>query len=265
MDFELEESHSDLRGLAAGLLDRMAEVRGGALRWRQWRGAAAWASGGVASGGVASGTAQYDVAAWKAMAQAGLLDACLPEDSGGQGLGTVGLAVLLCEVGAHVAEVPAFAALALGAFPVARHGTPGQREVLRPVADGELLLTAAVREPGNFGAPRTVARRSGDGYMLEGVKIAVPFAQEAAVILVPATVPGAGTGVFLVPPAPTGSPTMSIPLRPAKPPRGSASTRSGWARTRCSAAGRMAWRPPIWTGLPWPVPQRPYPACWPER
>jgi 3-oxo-4-pregnene-20-carboxyl-CoA dehydrogenase alpha subunit len=36
--------------------------------------------------------------------------------------------------------------------------------------------------------------------MLEGVKIAVSFAQESAIVLVPATVLGAGTGVFLVPP-----------------------------------------------------------------
>ena len=202
MDFELEESHSDLRVLAAGLLDRIAETSaaGGAPGGGPGDGAG---RAHVGAGGAAAGAA-YDVAAWKAMAQAGLLDACLPEELGGAGLGAIGLAVLLREVGAHVTEVPAFATLALGALPVARHGTGSQRELLRPVADGELVLSAAVREPGNFAAPRTVARRSGDGYVLDGVKIAVPYAQEAAVILVPATVPGVGTGVFLVPPAADG-------------------------------------------------------------
>ena len=198
MDFELDERHSDLRALAAGLLDRVAEVGAAAVRQ------AAGPDGGGRSrrGARRCGRRRrrYDVAAWKAMAQAGLLDACLPAESGGAGLGTVGMAVLLREVGAHVADVPAFATLALGAFPLARHGTPRQRELLRAVADGELVLTGAVREPGNFAAPRTVARPSGAGYTLEGVKTAVPYAQEAAVILVPATVPGVGTGVFLVPP-----------------------------------------------------------------
>jgi 3-oxo-4-pregnene-20-carboxyl-CoA dehydrogenase alpha subunit len=139
MDFELDDSHADLRNLAAGLLDRAAA---------SFRAMASI----VPSGGVPGTDAPYDVAVCKAMAQAGLLDACLPDDAGGAGLGAVGLAVLLREVGAHVAEVPAFATLALGAFAVARHGTASQRELLPAVADGELLLTAAVREPGNLGA-----------------------------------------------------------------------------------------------------------------
>lgn len=178
MDFDLDESHSDLRAVAAGLLDRVAEH----------------------NHGTAMPDGAYDVAAWKAMAQSGLLDACLPEELGGAGLGMVGLAVLLREVGAHVAAVPAFATLALGALPVARHGTRSQQELLSAVTDGELVLTAAVREPGNLGPPRTIARPSGDGYMLEGIKTAVPYAQEAAAVLIPATVPGVGVGVFLVPP-----------------------------------------------------------------
>ncbi len=182
MDFDLDESQSDLRAAAAGLLDRLAADPHGAL----------------------PRDTPYDVAAWKAMAQAGLLGACLPADAGGAGLGPVGLAVLLREVGRHVTAVPAFATLALGAFPLARHGTRAQREMLSAVADGELVLTAAVREPGNLGRPGTVALRRGNGYVLEGVKTAVPYAREASVVLVPATVPGTGVGVFLVSPAADG-------------------------------------------------------------
>jgi alkylation response protein AidB-like acyl-CoA dehydrogenase len=182
MDFDLDESQSDFRDLAAGLLDRIgsAENKHDAVG------------------------ASYDATAWKAVAQAGLIEACLPTSAGGAGLGGVGLAVLLREVGARTTRVPAFATLALGALPVARNGTPPQRAMLAAVADGELLLTGAVREPGNLGAPRTVARRSGDGFVLDGVKIAVPYAQQAVQILVPATVPGEGTGVFLVPPDASG-------------------------------------------------------------
>src|SRR6266487_5432578 len=122
MDFDLDESQSEFRAAAAGLLDRVADHTVRATR----------------------ADAPYDVAAWKAMAQAGLLEACLPADAGGAGLGAVGLAALLREVGAHVAAVPAFATLALGAFPIARHGTPAQQAQLAAVADGERVLTAAV-------------------------------------------------------------------------------------------------------------------------
>jgi alkylation response protein AidB-like acyl-CoA dehydrogenase len=191
MDFDLEEGQAEFRDLAAGLLDR------------------------VGSG--PDPETPYDTSVWKAMAQAGLLDACLPEEAGGAGLGAVGLAVLLREVGSHVAAVPAFATLALGAFPVARHGTPSQRAILPGVTDGELVLTAAVREPGNLGPPRTVARRAGDGFLLTGVKVVVPYAQEAAVILVPATVPGEGVGVFLVPPGVTGMSHHVYPTASGEP------------------------------------------------
>ncbi len=149
MDFELDDSHADVRNLAAGLLDRAA--------------ASCRATASIVpSGGVPGSDAPYDVAVWKAMAQAGLLDACLPDDAGGAGLGAVGLAVLLREVGAHVAEVPAFATLALGAFPVARHGTgdlarhalAGVAAIVSGVLAGALKLTAGhVKNREQFGRP----------------------------------------------------------------------------------------------------------------
>ncbi len=212
MDFELDEGQSQLRDLAAGLLDR---VDGGPDL-----------------------VAPYDAAAWKAMAQAGLLGACLPEDVGGAGLGPVGMAALLREVGAHAAAVPAFATLALGAFPIARHGTPAQRAILPAVTDGDLVLTAAVREPGNFRPPRTVAHRSGDGFLLTGVKIVVPFAQQAAFVLVPATVPGEGTGVFLVTPDASGVSHDPHPTASGEP-----ASRIGLDAVRVGADALLGGRP----------------------
>jgi len=214
MDFDLDESQSEFRAAAAGLLDRVADHTVRATR----------------------ADAPYDVAAWKAMAQAGLLEACLPADAGGAGLGAVGLAALLREVGAHVAAVPAFATLALGAFPIARHGTPAQQAQLAAVADGERVLTAAVREPGNLGTPRTIARRHGDGYRLDGVKIAVPYARQAAVVLVPATVPGAGVGVFLVRPDAEGVSHHAYPTGAME-----AASRMGMAAVRVGSDALLGW------------------------
>jgi alkylation response protein AidB-like acyl-CoA dehydrogenase len=185
VDFELDEEQRELRDLAAQVLAREATPERPEQR-----------------------TGAYDSGIWKALAQSGLLGACLPAAAGGAGRGAVELAVVLREIGAHVAPVPAYASLALGAMTIAAHGTPAQQgELLTPLADGDAVLTGAVREPGMTGSGvRTMARRAaGGGYVLDGVKMFVPYAAEAARILVPARLDGRagdeGVGVFLVEPA----------------------------------------------------------------
>lgn len=193
MDFNLDDDARALHDLAAELLGREATPE--RLETHEKNGAA------------------YDIALWKALSQAGLLGACLPTEVGGAGLGAVELAVILREVGAHAAPVPAFATLALGALPLALHGTPAQRDLLTGVVDGERILTGAPREPAGR---TTTARRDGDGYLLNGVKTYVPYATEASHIIVPA-----GTDVFCVEagqvqitphPAATGEPMSRIEL-----------------------------------------------------
>jgi hypothetical protein len=200
VDFELDEAQQDLRGLANDLLSREATPE--RLTTHEQSGA------------------PYDTVTWKALAQAGLLGACLPEEAGGAGLGAVELAVLLREIGAHVAPVPAYASLALGAMTIAAHGTPDQRALLEGVATGDAVLTGAVREPGT-GTVRTTACRTGDAYVLNGVKTFVPYAAEASHILVPART-DSGVDVFLVEPpavelsphpAATGEPMARVALR----------------------------------------------------
>jgi alkylation response protein AidB-like acyl-CoA dehydrogenase len=197
MDFDLDESFQELRTLAGGLLDReAATVRLDAHE--------------------RSGD-PYDGKLWTALADAGLLGACLPEDLGGAGLDAVGLAVLLREIGAYAAPVPAYASL-IAAVTVARHGSADQRARLTALAEGTLVITAAVREPGtDLSVPpaatpgttpgtaptatiATTARRDGDAYLLDGVKIFVPYAEQAAYVLVPARTEDGGVGVFLVEP-----------------------------------------------------------------
>jgi 3-oxo-4-pregnene-20-carboxyl-CoA dehydrogenase alpha subunit len=186
MDFDLDDNAQELRRLAADLLAREAAPE----RIEAWE---------------RSG-APYDGALWTALARAGLLGACLPEDLGGAGLGAVELAVLLREIGAHAAPVPAFATLT-AALTVARHGTPAQRAGLTALAEGELILTVAVREPGTALAvppavtPATTARRDGDTYVLDGVKTFVPYAGQAGRVLVPARTEDGGVAVFLLEPA----------------------------------------------------------------
>ncbi|WP_395106710.1 acyl-CoA dehydrogenase family protein [Actinomadura sp. SCN-SB] len=178
MDFNLDETQQELRGLAADVLGREASRE--RLEAYEKTGA------------------PYDAATWKALAQAGLLGAVLPEEAGGAGLGAVELTVVLREIGAHVAPVPAYASLALAAVPIAAHGTKEQRALLAPLNEGEAVLTGAYREAGPVA---TIARRDGDGFLLDGVRAFVPYAEEASWILVPARVEGADIGIFLVEPS----------------------------------------------------------------
>lgn len=181
MDFNLDGTQQEIKGLAAGLLEREATRE--RLESFDKSGAA------------------YDAVTWKALAQAGLLGVVLPEDAGGAGLGPVELAVILREAGLKVAPVPLYASLALAAVPIGLHGTAGQRELLAPLIEGETVLTGAYREVGPAGTVAATARRDGGGFVLDGVKTFVPYAREASRILVPARVEDEGTGVFLVEPA----------------------------------------------------------------
>ncbi|GGK49941.1 acyl-CoA dehydrogenase [Planomonospora parontospora subsp. parontospora] len=222
MDFTLDEAQEELRGLAAGLLGREA--------------APARLDAHERSG------EPYDAGLWRALARAGLLGAVLPEEAGGAGLGPVELAVILREVGAHVAPVPVQQSL-VAAMTVAGYGSAAQRRALAPLAEGGLVLSAAPRGParprGARGVPGTAgtapgtmgtasgtagtadgpgavtARRTpGGGWVLDGRTGAVPYAAQADRVLVPAALDG-GAGLFMV--GPGAAELRAVPLPSGEP------------------------------------------------
>ena len=109
---------------------------------------------------------------WKELARAGLLDVSPPD-----GLGVLEVAVLLTEIGGRAPSMKALATLMTGALPLARWGHP---DLLPAVASGELLLTAALRDPP--AAPATAVTAG----TITGLKIGVPYAAEASLLLAPA-------------------------------------------------------------------------------
>jgi alkylation response protein AidB-like acyl-CoA dehydrogenase len=167
--------------------------------------------------GSETGHVRYDDALWKELAALDLLGTGLPQSVGGSGLpggGFVELAVLLAEVGWSVAPVPAYAALLLGADPIARHGTAGQQQRLLPgVVAGKRILTAGLSEPGRSDpcSPATTARRDGSNWRLDGVKELVPAAQLADTVLIPAATDDGGVGLFLV-----ATDVGGVEMRPAR-------------------------------------------------
>ena len=173
MDFELTEEQSAL----VELVDRILADHCGHQRLTELEKEAR----GSGIGSV------HDAAKWRALADAGVLNALLPEPAGG-GLGVLGLALLAEAAGRRAAYLPVVACLGLGALPVAKLG--GDPELLAEVAAGNVLLTAALEEPGEPERLTTTARAVDGGYVLDGAKTMVPYGDVADRVLIPADLDG---------------------------------------------------------------------------
>jgi alkylation response protein AidB-like acyl-CoA dehydrogenase len=139
---------------------------------------------------------------WKELARAGLLDVSPPD-----GLGVLEIAVLLTEIGRRAPSLKAHATLMTGALPLLRWGRP---DLLPAVASGELILTAAIREP-SHPQPDAPATTVTDG-RITGAKVGVPYAEQAALVLVPAS-----CGVALVDPRAAGVTVTRTPSSSGAP------------------------------------------------
>jgi alkylation response protein AidB-like acyl-CoA dehydrogenase len=144
---------------------------------------------------------------WRALAEAGLLGVALPESCGGMGFGIAELCILLEQAGRHVAPVPLFPVLLLGAAPLAEFGSESQKDrFLADIVSGKTVLTAALAEADSRDAakPSTRASAAGQGWLLDGVKICVPAARLAARVLVPARTADGSIVIALVAPEADG-------------------------------------------------------------
>jgi alkylation response protein AidB-like acyl-CoA dehydrogenase len=127
---------------------------------------------------------------WKQFADAGLLGTAVPEASGGSGFGLIEICQILEEQGRHVAPLPLLPSLVLGGLPLAKYGSNAQQEkYLAPLASGDSFLTAAIAEESMVPAlrARCVASEKHGQWHLDGLRVAVPYAKESAVMLVAAT------------------------------------------------------------------------------
>ncbi len=148
----------------------------------------------------------YDRELWRTLAEAGILGTAIPETYGGSGLGIVELGIVLQEQGRTLAPVPLLCTLAVGALPIARFASlEACARWLPKIVQGEAIVTAAFSEPGRTDPlqPATRAELQGDSWRLTGRKVCVPYASQAALVLVPA-VTAAGERVFLLDPRTEG-------------------------------------------------------------
>ncbi|MGW4329872.1 acyl-CoA dehydrogenase family protein [Nocardia sp. NPDC004573] len=139
---------------------------------------------------------------WRQLAELGVLGLSFTEEDGGVGAGPVETMVVLEEVGRRLAPEPILDAVLVPGGLIAAAGSAEQRQRILPeVASGAKLLAFAHAEPGVRWPSNdlaTTAGAQGDSYTLTGVKNPVPHGDSADELVVSATLPDGGVGLFLV-------------------------------------------------------------------
>ncbi len=139
---------------------------------------------------------------WRMLAELGWLGLAIPEAHGGSGLGLIELAIIIEEMGEVIFPGPFWSTTCLGVPAVMELGSlEQQQQILGEVAAGRRRLTVAVAErSGRWSAEEieTVARRTTEGFELDGCKLFVPDASAADTVVIVARLDG-GLGFFAVP------------------------------------------------------------------
>ncbi len=127
---------------------------------------------------------------YNAFAEKGWLGVLVPEEYGGAGLGVLHAGTLLRAVAGSGGAMNAASTLHLSIFgmgPVIHHGSEEmKRRYLPPTASGELHVSFGVTEDDagtDTSRIRTVARRDGDYYVIDGKKVWNTKAQQASKVL----------------------------------------------------------------------------------
>ncbi len=122
----------------------------------------------------------YSPDLWGKMAQQGWMGLIIPDDYGGTGMKLCELVVLLEEFGRFLVPGPYIPTVVLGAVTIMEGGSEEQKQQLLPkIAAGELIMTMALTEPSakwDADGVELEAKRQGDDYVLNGVKLFVPDA-----------------------------------------------------------------------------------------
>jgi len=144
----------------------------------------------------------YDPAVWRQMAgQLGLQGLALPEEYGGSGYGFIEQIAVLEEMGRALLCAPYFSSVVLAGTALVQSGDDAvERDLLPGIADASTIATLAwVENPTGWGTESlsTTAKRSGDGYTIDGTKTLALDGHIASLVLVVALTDG-GPSLFAV-------------------------------------------------------------------
>jgi alkylation response protein AidB-like acyl-CoA dehydrogenase len=141
---------------------------------------------------------------WDAIVSGGVTAFGVPDRLGGDGLGLAEVGTALIEIGRHGTISPALATLGLGLIPLLELASDEQQgRYLAGVPNGS-VLTAALNEPGAPLPDRPATSLS--GLTLNGVKVAVPYAEQADWLIVTA-----GDAVAVISPKAEGVQLVKTP------------------------------------------------------
>ena len=139
--------------------------------------------------------------AWAGLAEMGLLALPFSEEDGGFGGGGVEMMIVMEALGRGLMVEPFFPTVVLAGGVLRKAGSAEQRAAIIPgIAAGERILALAHSErglPRHTLAANTTATRSGEGWTLDGRKVAVIHGGSADTLVVSAKAPE-GLSLFLV-------------------------------------------------------------------
>ena len=162
----------------------------------------------------------WDKATWKGMAELGVLAINVPAEQGGLGFGPLENLALMGACGRNLLLEPFLSSAIIATAILRRHsGVAAVAEMLQKMASGETIAVLAHYESDSRFETQwvtTEARKSGDGYELDGHKAVVMHASAADTLLVSARTSGSagdieGVSLFLVPRTAKGVTLESYP------------------------------------------------------
>ncbi|WP_213289095.1 acyl-CoA dehydrogenase family protein [Bradyrhizobium sp. sGM-13] len=151
---------------------------------------------------------------WKQFADLGWLALPIPEAHGGLGGGAIEIGILMEAFGRGLVSEP-YLSTVIGTSLISECGTETQKQALLPkIADGSLILAFAHSERQaryDLAEVATTAKRTPDGWRIDGQKTAVLDGGAAAQIVVSARIDAGKIGLFMVPQGAAGLTSHDFP------------------------------------------------------
>ena len=152
---------------------------------------------------------------WKQFADLGWLALPIGEDHSGLGGGAVEIGILMEAFGRGLVSEPYLSTVVIGASLITACGSEAQKQALLPqVADGSLYLAFAHSERQarfDLADVKTTAKKTPDGWRLDGHKTAVLDGNAAGQIIVSARVDDGKLCLFLIPQGAAGLTSRDFP------------------------------------------------------
>ena len=128
----------------------------------------------------------YSPDLWHKMAELGWLGLPFPESCGGGGWSFLDLVILLEEMGRACLPGPFLPSVVVSGLTILEAGTGEQKQQFLPaISRGDIFTFALTEADGSYSAAsiQTKAARHGDDYVIDGVKLFVPYVHVADRIL----------------------------------------------------------------------------------